>query len=173
MFIACIQKSIPLEGFRGEKMKFVENVQKMVEYSLNDPIVKILLKNSNLTKTQLETLLIDILADNYSEKPLNYDKKARLRLTKPPVTRGAFNRTLKQARRNVIEAIYTVMLLGYLGLFENTTLTPYLEIANKLQTYLTSFREMTEKRELSTQNVEIIRVLRQEIENSLRELSNV
>jgi len=89
------------------------------------------------------------------------------------VTRGAFNRTLKQARRNVIEAIYTVMLLGYLGLFENTTLTPYLEIANKLQTYLTSFREMTEKRELSTQNVEIIRVLRQEIENSLKELSNV
>ena len=64
--------------------------------ALNDPIVNILAKNSQLTKTQLETLLIDILAENISGKTLNYDEKAKLRLTRAKISRGSFNRTLKR-----------------------------------------------------------------------------
>ena len=42
-----------------------------------DPIVEILLKNSQLTKTQLETLLIDLLAEKISGKKIKieYDLK--------------------------------------------------------------------------------------------------
>ncbi|MEM2102900.1 MAG: hypothetical protein QXM22_05245, partial [Candidatus Bathyarchaeia archaeon] len=75
-------------------MALKENAQKWLQNALNDAITKILLKNSNLTKIQLETLLIDVLAENYVDKPLNYDEKGRLRLNKASVSRGSFNRTL-------------------------------------------------------------------------------
>ena len=49
-------------------MKLKEGIQAWLNGALDDPIVKILSKNSQLTKTQLETLLIDVLAENMSEK---------------------------------------------------------------------------------------------------------
>jgi hypothetical protein len=145
-----------------------EEAQKWLIRSLNDPIVKILTKNSNLTKTQLETLLIDILAVKISGKSLKYDQKAKLRLL--AVSRGAFNRTLRQARRNIIQSIYTILLLGYLGVFEDTSLDPYLEIANKLQTYMKAHRNVAEKREIN-EYLRIINTLREELEASLEKLS--
>jgi hypothetical protein len=51
------------------------SVQAWLTASTNDPIVKIIAKNSHLTKTQLETLLIDILSENIAGKPLKYDEK--------------------------------------------------------------------------------------------------
>lgn len=149
-------------------MRLKEEAQKWLIQSLNDPIVKILAKNSNLTKTQLETLLIDILAEKISGKSLKYDQKAKLRLL--AVSRGAFNRTLRQARRNLIQSIYTILLLGYLGVFEDTSLDPYLEIANKLQTYMKAHRNVTEKREIN-EYLRIINTLREELEASLEKLS--
>jgi hypothetical protein len=145
-----------------------EEAQKWLIRSLNDPIAKILAKNSNLTKTQLETLLIDILAEKISGKTLKYDQKAKLRLL--AVSRGAFNRTLRQARRNVIQSIYTILLLGYLGVFEDTSLDPYLEIANKLQTYIEAHRSVTQKREIN-EYLKVINTLREELEASLEKLS--
>jgi len=149
-------------------LRLKEEVEKWLIHSLNDPIVKILAKNSNLTKTQLETLLIDILAGNISGKSLRYDQKAKLRLS--AVSRGAFNRTLRQARRNVIKSIYTTLLLGYLGVFEDTRLDPYLEIANKLQTYAMAHRDVAGKREIN-EYLRIISKLREELEASLEQLS--
>lgn len=149
-------------------MRLKEEAQKWLIRSLNDPIAKILTKNSNLTKTQLETLLIDILAEKISEKPLKYDQKAKLRLL--AVSRGAFNRTLRQARRNVIQSIYTILLLGYMGAFEDTSLDPYLEIANKLQTYMEAHRSITQKREIN-EYLKVINTLREELEASLEKLS--
>jgi hypothetical protein len=140
--------------------------------SINDPIVKILANNSTLTTTQLETLLIDILSDNIAGKPLKYDEKASLRLTKARISRGAFNRTLRQAKQNVIRSIYTVLLLGYLGIFESTTLDPYLEIANKLHEYLEAFKDMPNKGDTLNQHVKVIEMIREELETSLRHLSS-
>ncbi len=105
-------------------MKLRDSVHSLLESSINDPIAKIMADNSHLTKTQLETLLIDILSDNIAGKSLKYDEKARLRLTKAKISRGAFNRTLRQAKQNVTKSIYTVILLGYLGLFETTVSRP-------------------------------------------------
>ncbi|MEM2721202.1 MAG: hypothetical protein QXK36_04615, partial [Candidatus Bathyarchaeia archaeon] len=150
-------------------MELKEGVQFWIKKLMEDPIVKILAKNSHLTKIQLETLLINILAENISGKPLKYEEKAKLRLTKAKISRGAFNRTLKQAEKNVIKSIYTIILLGYLGIFETTVLDPYIEVANKLQEYIDTHRigTLTDENQLSHLNF-----LREEIENRLKQLAN-
>ena len=144
----------------------------MLNGALNDPIVKILVKNSQLTKTQLETLLIDVLAENISGKQLKYDEKARLRLTKAKISRGSFNRTLKQSKENVIKSVYTVLLLGYLGIFESTTLDPYLEIANKLHEYVEANKDMPGHGEELKDHLKLIEIIREELETSLKQLSS-
>jgi len=153
-------------------LKLKENVQLWLKKALDDSIVKILAKNSHLTKVQLETLLIDVLAENFSGKQLKYDEKAILRLTKAKISRGAFNRTLKQAKENVIKAIYTVLLLGYLGIFESTTLDPYIEIANKLQEYVEAHKSIQNKDEEHSEHLKVIKMIREELETSLKQLSN-
>ena len=151
-------------------MKLKESIQIWLNGALKDPIVKILAKNSQLTKTQLETLLIDVLAENLSGKQLKYDEKARLRLTKAKISRGSFNRTLKQSKENVIKSIYTVLLLGYLGIFESTTLDPYLEIANKLKDYVEAHKDIPDDKELKD-HLKVIEIIREELEISLKKLS--
>jgi hypothetical protein len=157
---------------RGRNLKLKENVQTWLTRSLNDPISKALAANSHLTKTQLETLLIDILSENISGKQLKYDDKARLRLTKAKISRGAFNRTLAQAKENVVKAIYTVLLLGYLGVFDNTNLDPYLEIANKLQEYMEAHKNISSNSDGLNEQIKLIKMVREELETSLKQLSN-
>ena len=153
-------------------MRIKEGVQAFLNGALSDPIVKILTKNSHLTKTQLETLLIDVLAENMAGKQLKYDEKARLRLTKAKISRGSFNRTLRQAKDNVVKSIYTVLLLGYLGVFESTTLDPYLEIANKLHEYIEAHKDMPQRDEELKDHIKIIEIIREELETSLKRLSS-
>jgi len=52
-----------------------EKAQNWLKYLLSDPMVKILAKNSHLTKIQLETLLLDVLVENIADKSLKYDEK--------------------------------------------------------------------------------------------------
>ncbi|UCE16397.1 MAG: hypothetical protein JSV12_01930 [Candidatus Bathyarchaeota archaeon] len=152
-------------------MRLKNNVQKWLTHSLNDPIVKILTKNSHLTKTQLETLLIDVLAENLAGKTIRYEEKAKLRLLRAGISRGAFNRTLKQARRNIIESVYTILLLGYLGIFEDTSLDPYLEASNKLQAYMSAYREIPNDAKERNEHIRIVSMFREELEASLEQLS--
>ncbi|MFQ6055804.1 MAG: hypothetical protein ACE5J3_07470 [Methanosarcinales archaeon] len=152
-------------------MSLKNDLQKWLISIINDPFVKILVKNSNFTKTQLETFLIDILAEKMTERKILYEEKAKLRLLKKGVTRGAFNRTLKQARKNVIEAIYTIILLGYLGVLESPSLEPYLELANKLEAYKETYRNIWKKNELKNEYVRVLNLLQKEIENGLKQLS--
>ena len=140
--------------------------------ALSDPIVKILSRNSQLTKTQLETLLIDVLAENLSDRHLKYDEKARLRLTKAKISRGSFNRTLKQSKENVIKSVYTVLLLGYLGIFESTKLDPFLEIANKLQEYVEAHDEAMWRKDGGKDHQKLVEIIGEELETSLKQLSN-
>jgi hypothetical protein len=148
-------------------LKLKERVQPFLTSSLSDPITKILAKNSSLTRTQLETLLIDVLAESITGKSVIYDEKAKLRLSNAKISRGSFNRTLKQAKENVIESIYTVLLLGYLGIFESTTLEPYIEIANKLQEYIAACKSMPNKSNEQNERLKVIEILREELETTL------
>ncbi|MCL1971093.1 MAG: hypothetical protein FWF66_06535 [Candidatus Bathyarchaeota archaeon] len=153
-------------------MKLKDGITAWLNGALNDPIAKILLKNCQLTRIQLETLLIDILAEKISNKQLKYDEKAKLRLTKTKISRGSFNRTLAQSKENVIKSIYTVLLLGYLGVFESSTLDPYLEIANKLRDYVEAHQDIPEKQEELENHVKLIEIIRNELELSLKQLSS-
>jgi hypothetical protein len=153
-------------------VKLKDNVQLWLNGALNDPIVKILVKNSQLTKTQLETLLIDILAESMAGKQLKYDEKAGFRLTKAKLSRGSFNRTLKQSKENVVKSIYTVLLLGYLGVFDTTTLDPYLEIANKLKEYMDAHANLLDTSDGVEDHLKVIELIRDELETSLKHLSN-
>ncbi|MBT8171433.1 hypothetical protein KJN74_00980 [Candidatus Bathyarchaeota archaeon] len=146
-----------------------EKAQNWLNYSLNDPMVKILLKNCNLTKIQTETLLIDVLSENLAEKGLNYDEKAKLRNL--AVSRGAFNRSLRQARQNVTKSIYTILLLGYLGILEEISLEPYLEASNKLKTYIDTQRELAIKKP-NEEHIRTVTQLYEELKKSLEELAN-
>jgi len=153
-------------------MKLKENVQTWLKSSLSDPITNILSKNSNLTKIQLETFLIDVLSENLSGKQLKFDEKARLRLTKAQISRGAFNRTLKQAKENVIKSVYTILLLGYLGIFKETTLDPYIEIANKLHDYMEACKNIQASSSEADEHRKVIEIVRAELETSLKQLSD-
>ncbi|MEM2027620.1 MAG: hypothetical protein QXG68_05560 [Candidatus Bathyarchaeia archaeon] len=152
-------------------LKVKEEIQKWLTGLNNDPIFKILLKNSNLTKVQAETFLIDVLAEKIVEKKIIYEDKAKLRLIKSGVSRGAFNRTLAQARRNIIRSIYTVILLGYLGIFEDPRLEPYIEISNKIRAYSERYRELWETGQVSEEQIKILQTLQNEIEKGLSTLS--
>ena len=148
-----------------------ENIHKWITQSLGDPIIKILAENSNLTKTQIETLLIDILGPNMSCKTLTMEEKSKLRIMKAGVSRGSFNRTLRQARQNVIQSVYTILLLGYLGFFDDARLTPYLEVANKLQSYLSAYRAAAERDGSMDEHMRIVKMLHEQLEDSLQRLS--
>jgi hypothetical protein len=113
----------------------VDNVVKMLKTSFNDPITNILLKHSNLTTSQYETFIIDTITVNLSDKELTYEDKKLLRHKK--VSRGSFSRTLSQARRNIISAIYTVILLNYTGIFEGAPFDDYQILSEKLRTFVT------------------------------------
>lgn len=103
-----------------------------------DPVTRLLLANSQLTFTQLETLLADSLSREGDMK------KASRQLYRPSgrnLSRGAFNRTLIQAQNNVIRSIYTVLLLGHVGLYDSPSLQPFIELADTIQSYVHENRE--------------------------------
>ncbi len=155
----------------GIRLPSKDIVQQWLIASTNDPIIKILAKNSHLTRTQLETLLIDFSAPGLSGKALTNEEKAALRLSKAGISRGAFNHTLKQARRNVIQSIYTIILLGYLGVFDDTRLDPYLEVATKLKEYIGAYQNVLSGNNLASENLRIVNMLREELENTFEKLS--
>lgn len=97
-----------------------------------------LLSNSQVTPPQLESLLA------YSLSSEGGDQKGRRRLYRPSgrnISRGAFNRTLIQAQNNVIRSIYTILLMGYVGLFDSTALQPFIELSDTIKSYTEELRE--------------------------------
>lgn len=153
-------------------MSSKENVQKWLSRSINDPLFEILRKSSHLTKTQMECLLIDFLAQNLTTKRLTNEEMASFRLSKAGISRGAFNHTLKQARKNVIQSMYTIILVGYAGMFDDPRLNPYLEVANKLREYMTAYQDLMSDKSFAREHLQVINLLREELESSLQKLSN-
>ena len=111
----------------------------------NDPLTEILLNNSHLTKIQAETLIIDSLVENYLDQKISYEEKSKMRRSLKGVSRGAFNRTLHQANKNIISSIYTILFLGYIGLLETPSLDGLVETANNLATYVREYRSLLNK----------------------------
>jgi len=139
-------------------------LQKMVDRSIKDPISTILLNNSNLTEIQYESLLINYYTDNMSNNALTYENKTVYRSKK--VSRGSFSRTLSQARKNVISSIYTILLLNYIGIYDSLPFDDYKNLAEKLSEY-TSLTQDSDDRETHS----MIRRLELELANGIRSLA--
>lgn len=80
----------------------------MIEELRKDTIAAFLLKSSNLTEVQLDTLLA-------SNNEGTLDFKASLR-EKRRVSKGSFARTLNQGYANIESSLFTLFLLAYLDL---------------------------------------------------------
>lgn len=119
----------------------IEETRSWARRMLQDPIAQILAENSQLSLVQLETLVLDYLIDGFGGKSIDYETKASLRAKKSTkrkqegVSRGAFNRSLAQARRNVTKSVFTVVLLGYLGLLDTPSLRRYQDLAEDIRSY--------------------------------------
>ncbi|HEV2120795.1 MAG TPA: hypothetical protein VGS11_11935 [Candidatus Bathyarchaeia archaeon] len=122
-------------------MDWHEGTRSVIDETLRDRILLALLQRSNLTKAQFETLLVDQLGHDMANKRLTRNDMAQLRRDQKGISRGSFNRTLKQARENVVEAIHTVLLLGYCGMTESPSIAPFLEASERLKGQTSQLRE--------------------------------
>jgi hypothetical protein len=143
---------------------------------LREPILRALLRGSSLTNAQLETLLIDLIVEDSYGTHIPYDKKASLRSRKSRkargVTRGAFNRTLKQARKNVTQCLYTMLLLSYLGFFDFTVFRPFEEIAGRIGDYRRIRDALAGKVDLSNEDLESYRIAERAVVTALENLAS-
>lgn len=87
------------------------------EYPKNDPLIAKLVNNSSLTEKQLATYLSYQSGQYKDEKSGTYVRLGQ------PVAKGAFHRTLQQARNNVRRSIVTLILLGYLDITNTSDIT--------------------------------------------------
>lgn len=91
----------------------------------SDPVIRKLLEKSHFPTAQLETLLI------YSRvSGMNYEKQAKMRNRQ--VSKGAYVRTLTQAKLNLIRTIYRLILLNCLGVIDDEALQSMLSISSTL-----------------------------------------
>src|SRR3989441_3283351 len=119
-----------------------EGTKASIKGILKDPIISRLLLRSNVTRAQFETLLVDQLGHDMANKQLTRSEMAQLMRNAKGISRGALNRTLRQARENVSEAIHTILLLGYGGLIESPSLAPFVEASDLLKSQMTQFEEL-------------------------------
>src|SRR5437016_8347952 len=118
-----------------------EGTRAVIEETLRDRILLALLQRSNLTGAQFETLLVDQLGHDMANKRLTRNDMALLRRDKKGISRGSFNRTLRQASEHVVEAIHTVLLLGYSGLTQSPSIAPFLEASERLKGQTSQLRD--------------------------------
>jgi hypothetical protein len=83
----------------------------MIEQWRADPFFTFLLSRSSLTEAQLDTLLISKTDGNLAIKVSRRKRK---------VSAGAFVRTLRQCQFNIEASVYTLFLVGYVGLLSQT-----------------------------------------------------
>jgi len=107
----------------------------------NDKFLSMLLRNSGLTDTQLDTILCYIVIRRLDGK-LEQMLVAR---DGPRITKGSFLRTLKQARENLRKSIYSMLLLSYLGLIDVNFMVSFGKV-------IENFQELRDAKEISNPN---------------------
>ena len=145
------------------------NGQSLIKAFMSDPILKILLKNSNLTETQFETFLISIFANIFMQNGFSYDEIVHFRSTK--VSKGAFNNSLRQARRNIIKALYTILLLSYIGIMDEGPFSEYTLLAGKLREYRDRCKALVESGD-DERARKVIKLVERELRKTLEEMAN-
>ena len=165
------------KGAKRDKDKTaLKQVTSNARLVLKEPILKKLQQGSVLSEAQIETLLIDLVVEDTYGSHITYEDKAAYKSKQGTrsrgVSRGAFNRTLKQARRNISRCLHTMLLLAYLGLFELTIFRPFEEVAARIGDYRRIRDILAGKTELTTEELESIRATERIIMSALDELSS-
>lgn len=134
-----------------------EGTRHSVTEVLNDPIIAKLLTRSSVTRAQFETLLVDQIGHEMANKRLTRHEMAQIMRNQHGISRGAMNRTLKQAKRNVSKSIHTILLLGYGGLFDTPSLSRFVEASEQLKSQTNQLRESTQNEpELYNASVKVL-----------------
>ncbi len=110
----------------------LEIVNKHLEKTLSDPLVKSLMPNSLFTKIQLEALLIDYLLAGSTIISITPEKKANIRKVSRGRTRGSYNRTLAQSKMKLTRLISSLILMGYLGILNTNSIVTLAEMVSNL-----------------------------------------
>jgi hypothetical protein len=166
----------------GSEKQDIEKIREYVENILADPIVNKLLSSSNITPVQFETLMINFLLDEGAGKPVKYkikgflrapSKKGKIRapLKTKGVTRGAFRRVLGQACANLIKAIYSLVLLGYVGILDSPALHPYLDMSNIISNYMEQM-ELSYGKEQSKEKKAALKILEKNLLDMIQKYAN-
>lgn len=156
--------------------KAIKSLTSGTKQVLKEPILKKLQEGSTLSSAQLETLLIDLVVEDNLGSHITYEDKASYRSRTGTkfrgVSRGAFNRTLNQARRNVTRCLYTMLLLAYLGLFDSTVFRPFEIVATRIGDYRRIRDILAGKTDLAQEDIESVAVTEKTIMSFLEELSS-
>ena len=160
----------------GPDKKVIRTLTSGTRRVLKEPILQKLQEGSTLSPAQLETLLIDLVVEDNFGSHITYEDKASYRSRSGSrsrgVSRGAFNRTLNQARRNVTRCLYTMLLLAYLGLFDSTVFRPFEVVAARIGDYRRIRDILAGKTELAQEDLESIKVSEKTIMSFLEDLSS-
>jgi hypothetical protein len=161
---------------QGKEKEALKQLTSGARQVLKEPILKKLQEGSVLSEAQMETLLIDLVVEDSYGTHITYEDKAAYKskhgTRSRGVSRGAFNRTLKQARRNISRCLYTMLLLAYLGLFELTIFRPFEEVAARIGDYRRIRDILAGKTELTAEELESVRATERIIMSALDELSS-
>ncbi|NHJ86708.1 MAG: hypothetical protein FK734_14685 [Asgard group archaeon] len=128
-------------------------IKKQVREILSNPMIKLFYTNekdivkgskewTNLTKTQLETLVIDLVCDEVNPN-IGYLERGKIR----GVTKRSFYQSLEQARLNLIRAIFTIMIAGALHIIDSPRLADFNELSQ-------NFIDLIEIERLENQSTE-------------------
>ena len=82
-----------------------------------DTLFASLIRNSNLTKVQMDTLL-----SYWNLKQNDRSLSEMIRIRDKVVTKGSFLHTLNQAKQNIRASVYSILLLGYIGLLNKESI---------------------------------------------------
>jgi len=121
----------------------LNEVKRKVKEIMENPIINLFYQKeatgnkgtkewTNLTKIQLETLVIDIITDEINPK-LTYLERGDIR----GVTKRSFYRTLEQARLNLIRAIFTIMIAAILNIINSPRLSDFNELSQNFLDLIT------------------------------------
>ncbi len=94
----------------------------------DDSLLQSIFEESNLTKTQLDSLL---LAFQYKIEGYSLDEIVKMR-DSGPVSKGSYLRTLGQAQSNFRSSLYTLLLVVYLGILDTSTIADFMALSDRL-----------------------------------------
>ena len=123
-----------------EDLDSIKSSKSYLKNIFEDKMLLTLLNNSNLTRKQFESLIIDFSLEKLLDTEITLKYKTKLRTDRSILSRGAFLRTLKQAKNNVVRSLYTILLLGYVGIFEAIEFEPFIEIAHRIRSHVENLK---------------------------------